>query len=199
MAKQQEYVRAKDAQNHVNNRRDVDLLQRDIYIGQESKVNTLATDSSGECAPEVEGGLPGAGYTAGVSLYPMQDSLRLLDAHLIFQPLLSSLGVMPQQMVGAASHPSSVAPPGSAPGAGAVAPTYGLDNLGSNLSLVGSMEQMRIDIVVSEHGRRTKTSSTTKTNKGNQSQVPLHLDISSADETPAFLCERVSLEVCCIN
>lgn len=36
---------------------------------------------------------------AGYSLYPMHDSLRLLDAHLIFEPLLSSLGVMPQQMI----------------------------------------------------------------------------------------------------
>lgn len=36
---------------------------------------------------------------AGFSLYPMHDSLRLLDAHLIFEPLLSSLGVMPQQMI----------------------------------------------------------------------------------------------------
>jgi hypothetical protein len=35
----------------------------------------------------------------GYSLYPMHDSLRLLDAHLIFEPLLSCLGVMPQQMV----------------------------------------------------------------------------------------------------
>lgn len=36
---------------------------------------------------------------AGYNLYPMHDSLRLLDAHLIFEPLLSSLGVMPQQMI----------------------------------------------------------------------------------------------------
>jgi len=37
--------------------------------------------------------------SGGYSLYPMYDSLRLLDAHLIFEPLLSCLGVMPQQMV----------------------------------------------------------------------------------------------------
>lgn len=29
----------------------------------------------------------------------MQDSIRLLDAHLIFEPILTCLGVMPQQMV----------------------------------------------------------------------------------------------------
>lgn len=33
------------------------------------------------------------------NIFPKYDSLRLLDAHLIFEPLLSSLGVMPQQMV----------------------------------------------------------------------------------------------------
>lgn len=31
-----------------------------------------------------------------------------------------------------------------------------LDALGSNLSLVGNMETMRIDIVVSEHGKSEK-------------------------------------------
>lgn len=40
-----------------------------------------------------------AAVAAGYSLYPIHDSLRLLDAHLIFEPLLSSLGVVPQQMV----------------------------------------------------------------------------------------------------
>lgn len=40
-----------------------------------------------------------ASVAAGYSLYPIHDSLRLLDAHLIFEPLLSSLGVVPQQMV----------------------------------------------------------------------------------------------------
>lgn len=37
--------------------------------------------------------------SSGYSLYPMHDSLKLLDAHLIFEPLLTSLGVMPQQMI----------------------------------------------------------------------------------------------------
>lgn len=56
----------------------------------ESKINTLQTDSSGE-DPQ--------GNDGCVALYPMQDSLRLLDAHFIFQPLLSSLGVMSRQLV----------------------------------------------------------------------------------------------------
>jgi len=34
------------------------------------------------------------------NLYPMNNSLHLLDAHLIFEPLLSCLGVMPEQISG---------------------------------------------------------------------------------------------------
>lgn len=79
---------------------------------------------------------------SGTLLYPMKDSLRLLDAHLIFEPLLSSLSVMPQQML-------------SAIGSGNVNNVSSLDSLGSNLSLVGNMETMRIDIVVSEFGKVT--------------------------------------------
>lgn len=58
----------------------------------ESKINTLQTDSSGEEA------LIKDNQQEGISFYPIPDSLRLLDANLIFQPLLSSLGVMPQQL-----------------------------------------------------------------------------------------------------
>lgn len=79
---------------------------------------------------------------SGAFLYPMKDSLRLLDAHLIFEPLLSSLSVMPQQML-------------SVIGSGNVNNVSSLDSLGSNLSLVGSMDTMRIDIVVSEFGKVT--------------------------------------------
>lgn len=107
----------------------------------------------------------------GVSLYPMKDSLRLLDAHLIFQPLLSSMGVMPHQMV---------------PSAGT---STGLDSLGSNLSLVGTMDQMRIDIVVSEHGKSgDKRRGPRKTQAG-------RLRVDCSDESPAFVCERVSVEL----
>ena len=63
------------------------------YFVQESKVDTLTTEDTMD-DPEYLQITPG-----GYSLYPMHDSLRLLDAHLIFEPLLSCLGVMPQQMV----------------------------------------------------------------------------------------------------
>lgn len=36
---------------------------------------------------------------SGVNMYPIHDSLKLLDAHLIFEPLLTCLGVMPQKML----------------------------------------------------------------------------------------------------
>jgi hypothetical protein len=60
---------------------------------QDSKINTLTTEDTLE-DPEYLQMTPG-----GYSLYPMHDSLRLLDAHMIFEPLLSCLGVMPQQMI----------------------------------------------------------------------------------------------------
>ncbi|GLV46512.1 tweek [Carabus blaptoides fortunei] len=127
-------------------------------------------DSSGE-AP--------AGY-AGVSLYLMHDSLRLLDAHLIFQPQLSSLGVMPQQMVGAAAQGAPSQSTNPAAGVAAASTNYGPD------------------IVVSEHGkgdRRKGSSSTTSTKTGTSPHQTLHLDISCADESRAFVCERVSIEL----
>jgi hypothetical protein len=77
---------------------------------------------------------------SGAFLYTMKDSLRLLDAHLIFEPLLSSLSVMPQQMLSAISS-------------GNINNVSSLDSLGSNLSLVSNIETMRIDIVVSEYGK----------------------------------------------
>lgn len=60
----------------------------------ESKIDTLLTESSGD-----GGTLSKENATVPeISLYPIQDSVRLLDANQIFQPLLSGLGVMPQQL-----------------------------------------------------------------------------------------------------
>lgn len=98
---------------------------------QDSKINTMTTDDTED-----------SDIQSGAFLYPMKDSLRLLDAHLIFEPLLSSLSVMPQQML-------------SVIGSGNINNMSSLDSLGSNLSLVGSMDTMRIDIVVSEFGKVT--------------------------------------------
>lgn len=64
-----------------------------------------------------------------------------------------------------------------------------LDSLGTNLSLVGSFDVMRIDIVVSETGDK-KTKSRPVTRKANGKFI-----LNMPEETPAFLCERVGVEV----
>lgn len=84
-----------------------------------------------------------------------------------------------------------------------------LDALGSNLSLVGNMETMKIDIVVSEHGKLDKKRAK---NKG---KARMFLEINAGkcnfnltyclkilsfcihfvDECPAFVCEKVSIEL----
>ncbi|XP_063358209.1 bridge-like lipid transfer protein family member 1 [Cydia amplana] len=111
------------------------------------------------------------------SLYPLQGSLMLLDAHLVFQPLLGALGVCPQQVAQGESKNKS-----GAEGSGA---SPALESLGSKLSLGGIIDVFRIDIVVSElKPRRHPTKG-----KGQ----PSHIDIPS--ETPAFLCEKVSIDV----
>lgn len=64
-----------------------------------------------------------------------------------------------------------------------------LDSLGSNLSLVGSFDVMRIDIVVSETSeKKGKTRTTTRKVNGKPS-------LSIPEELPAFLCERVGVEL----
>ncbi|KAK4878280.1 hypothetical protein RN001_010786 [Aquatica leii] len=133
----------------------------------ESKINTLQTDSSGDDAQ---------GNDGCIALYPMQDSLRLLDAHFIFQPLLSSLGVMSRQLVNTVT------------GSNSESNVTSLDALGSNLSLVGNMETMRIDIIVSEHGKTDKKKGKTKT------KARFAVEINT-DESYAFMCEKVSVEV----
>ncbi|KAJ0182155.1 hypothetical protein K1T71_002877 [Dendrolimus kikuchii] len=106
------------------------------------------------------------------SLYPLQGSLMLLDAHLVFQPFLAALGVSPNQV---------------AQGGGSGGPPA-LESLGSRLSLVAWVDTFRIDIVVSDLAARDRRHPPAK-GKGN----PGHADIPS--ETPAFVCEKVSIDV----
>lgn len=63
-----------------------------------------------------------------------------------------------------------------------------LDSLGTNLSLVGSFDVMRIDIVVSE-GCEKKLKTNTR-RKGNGK-----FSLTMPEETPAFLCEKVGVEL----
>ncbi|KAG7214078.1 hypothetical protein KM043_001440 [Ampulex compressa] len=153
MAKQQEFIKENDKGNLRGN--------------WDSKINTMTTDDTED-----------SDMHSGAFLYPMKDSLRLLDAHLIFEPLLSSLSIMPQQML-------------SAIGSGNINNVSSLESLGSNLSLVGSMDTMRIDIVVSEFGKVTdkKKSNRYQTKKGSK----FYLDIPP--ETPAFLCEKIGIDI----
>ena len=61
------------------------------------------------------------------SKFPQHPSLMLLDAHVIFQPLLTSMGLMPEQIIG-----------------------YNFDHWGSHMSIKAAIDLLRIDIVESE-------------------------------------------------
>jgi len=105
----------------------------------------------------------------------MQDSIKLLDAHLIFEPLLTCLGVMPQQMINKFSN----------------ADISSLENFGTNLSLIGTFDSIRVDIVVSEAGdKKNSSQKPSKLNKkSNGGRASIMMD------TPLFLCERVGVEL----
>lgn len=131
--------------------------------------------------------------TAAGNMYN-PDANRLLDAHLIFEPLLSSLGVMPQQMVNNAN-----------------ATEVSLERLGTNLSLVGSFDTLRIDIVVSEQAPVLSSSTSASTASGTTTTSSIdkkssraakkmgsngkYINIKMPSETPAFLCERVGVDI----
>ncbi|XP_037884226.1 transmembrane protein KIAA1109 isoform X1 [Glossina fuscipes] len=102
----------------------------------------------------------------------MQDSIKLLDAHLIFEPLLTCLGVMPQQMINKYSNTD----------------ISSLENFGTNLSLIGTFDSIRVDIVVSEAGDK-KCKATKLPNKKSNGRPSIMMD------TPLFLCERVGIEL----
>ncbi|XP_029046657.1 transmembrane protein KIAA1109 homolog isoform X1 [Osmia bicornis bicornis] len=165
MAKQQEFIKDNEKSNLKGNW----VFRAEQKSLKDSKINTMTTDDTED-----------SDVHSGTLLYPMKDSLRLLDAHLIFEPLLSSLSVMPQQML-------------SAIGSGNVNNVSSLDSLGSNISLVGNMETMRIDIVVSEFGKVTdkKKGNKYQMKKGNSTKF--HLNIPP--ETPAFLCEKIGIDI----
>ncbi|CAG2056243.1 unnamed protein product [Timema podura] len=68
---------------------------------------------------------------------------------------------------------------------------------GSNLSLVGAIETLRIDIVVSEFGKtfdkKKSKSNSSGASKNKHFGGKFYLDIPP--ETPAFLCEKIGLEL----
>lgn len=95
---------------------------------------------------------------------------RLIDAHLIFEPLLTCLDVMPTKCYEQNKDGSS------------------LENLGTNLSFVCLFDTFRIDIVVSEAGDKKPKTKITKKSNGKFS-------INCSNETPSFLSERIDIEL----
>ena len=99
---------------------------------------------------------------------PQTKQMHLLDAHIIFEPLLSSLGLMPQQIQ-----------------------NLSLKNLGSNVSVLTNVETFKIDIVESEFGKihRSKRQKT-RLSRGGAGGLTVE-----TDTTPAFICEKIYCQI----
>ncbi|XP_076066750.1 transmembrane protein KIAA1109 homolog tweek isoform X4 [Oratosquilla oratoria] len=127
-------------------------------------------------------------YSPRHDVPPLQEPQRahFIEAHVIFQPLLSAIGVIAQQVtVGA------------------------LEQLGSNVSITAGIDTLRVDIIESEASKLNHKKRKTGMHQGNSVNFTqglgasllenvdetgkFFLDISS--EVPAFLCERVGLEI----
>lgn len=63
-----------------------------------------------------------------------------------------------------------------------------MENFGTNLSLIGTFDSIRVDIVVSEAGDK-KCKATKLPNKKSNGRPSIMMD------TPLFLCERVGIEL----
>lgn len=159
--------------------------KEDLYAWM-AKQQTDSTNATGMQSSGIEGdfhrsfrGNKNEFAAPSANAYIRGDSNRLLDAHLIFEPLLSSLGVMPQQMV---NGPNSA--------------EASLENLGTNLSLVGSFDTLRIDIVVSEACEKKSRGAGHKSTKAKPtSSTNGKFNLKMPAETPAFLCERVGVDI----
>ncbi|XP_046402633.1 transmembrane protein KIAA1109 isoform X3 [Ischnura elegans] len=190
MAKQQEFMKP----NPTRVAAAAEEERQKMKGNWESKLNTMTTDETLEEATMIPNGpsnIPVANYSS---------SLHLLDAHLIFEPLLTCLGVMPGQInagsVGAASEGAVKDGMAGYPASGGTP----FENWGSNISIAGSMDTMRIDIVVSECGKgntsqEKRKSGPSKTNGefSKKGHGKFRLDIPS--EMPAFLCEKIGVEL----
>lgn len=64
-----------------------------------------------------------------------------------------------------------------------------MENFGTNLSLIGTFDSIRVDIVVSEAGEKNKNKPTKLPNKKSNGRASIMMD------TPLFLCERVGIEL----
>nr|XP_042899305.1 transmembrane protein KIAA1109 isoform X2 [Parasteatoda tepidariorum] len=148
MARQQEYIR------NTNNQKRIERAQL------ESKKSTFATDNSFETE------MPKS-IVAAVNFAPL--SIQLADAHVIFHPLLNSIGVPNQAL-----HTSfSIA-------------------FGPKISVSATVEMLKIDIVESEYHSNVR-----QKKKSNRKQSNLHgkFFIDTSMDTPTFICDKFSLEL----
>lgn len=147
MARQQEYIRI------TNNQKKLERAQL------ESKKSTFF-DSVFES--EINKTVANV-----VNFAPL--SIQLADAHVIFQPLLNSIGV-PNQ-----SHKTSFS-----------------SILGPRISISGSVELIKIDIVESEYQTNVQ-----KKKKASRKQSNMHgkFFIDTSMDTPTFICDKFSIDM----
>ena len=93
-----------------------------------------------------------------------------LDAHIIFEPLLSSLGLMPQQIT-----------------------NLSLKNMGSQIVIGGGVDNFQISLVESEFGKDLKKSG--GGGGGGGKVKPDHLNVDGVENSHAFVCKKISLSV----
>lgn len=96
-------------------------------------------------------------------------SIQLADAHVIFQPLLNSIGVPNQTHIASFSS-----------------------IFGPRISISGSVELIKIDIVESEY-----QSSVHQKKKSNRKQSNIHgkFFIDTSMDTPTFICDKFSIDM----
>lgn len=150
---------------NVNNYRESSNVKDDLYAWMAKQQTSKHDDQKTE---KIE--RPTSPSKPNIHSFNTQDSGRLLDAHLIFEPLLTCLDVMPTKCYDNNKDASS------------------LENLGTNLSLVCLFDTFRIDIVVSEAGDKKPKTKITKKSNGKFS-------LNCASETPSFLSERIDIEL----
>lgn len=147
MARQQEYIRITNNQKRLE-RAQLESKKSSFFDGVfESDIHKSAANV--------------------VNFAPL--SIQLADAHVIFQPLLNSIGV-PNQ-----SHIASFS-----------------SMFGPKISISGSVELIKIDIVESEY-----QSNVHQKKKSSRKQSNMHgkFFIDTSMDTPTFICDKFSIEM----
>lgn len=150
------------------NYRESSNVKDDLYAWMAKQQTSSKHDESKADKSDMR---PTSPSRPNVHAFSAQDSGRLLDAHLIFEPLLTCLDVMPTKCYDNNSKDAS-----------------SLENLGTNLSLVCLFDTFRIDIVVSEAGDKKPKTKISKKSNGK-------FTLNCTSETPSFLSERIDIEL----